>query len=243
MISRNAVGYSATPQVAENKFYIGNAPFGGVGADGTIKISQLVTTDAQPGGYDTMESQAPMIEVLKANGVGYDLYYYIEDADDGTERFDITGWADDGGNIADANEIVCGTAFWYKSVGGPSTLTMPGQVMNDASVTKSLNANKFALIGNPFPIALVPTKLSQTFPAGGYDTMESAAPMIEVLKANGVGYDLYYYIEDADDGTERFDITGWADDGGNIVTDPIVGVSQGFWIKLYDDAGDLTFAK
>ena len=184
-----------------------------------------------------------MIEVLKANGLTYDAYFYIEDADDGTERYDLTGWADVGGNIADANEIPCGTAFWYKSVGGASTLTMPGQVMDDASVTKSLNANKFALIGNPFPIALTLTKLSQTFPAGGYDTMESQAPMIEVLKANGLTYDAYFYIEDADDGTERYDLTGWADVGGNIVTDPIVGISQGFWIKLYDDAGTITFAK
>ena len=64
-VNRYVVGYSAAPQVQESKFYIGNAPFEGVGEDGTIKMSQVVTTDAQPGIYDTMTSQAPMIEVLK----------------------------------------------------------------------------------------------------------------------------------------------------------------------------------
>ena len=227
----------------ENKFYIGNAPFEGVGADGTIAISKLVTTDATPGVYDTMTDEAPMIEVLKSNGVNYDYYYFISDADDGTFRYDLTGWADLDGNLADANEIACGTAFWYKSVGCASTLTMPGQVLEKASVTKPLNANKFALIGNPYPVALTFDKVSQTFPAGAYDTMTDEAPMIEVLKSNGVNYDYYYLISDADDGTFRYDLTGWADLDGNLVSDPIAGISQGFWIKLYDDAGSITFAK
>ena len=226
----------------ENKFYIGNAPFEGVGADGTIAISKLVTTDATPGIYDTMTDEAPFIEVLQADGVSYDMYFYISDADDGTFRYDLTGWADVYGNLAE-DQIACGTAFWYKSVGGASTLTMPGQVLERASVTKDLNANKFALIGNPYPIALTFDKISQTFPAGGYDTMTDEAPFIEVLQSDGVSYDMYFYISDADDGTFRYDLTGWADVYGNLVADPIAGISQGFWIKLQNDAGSITFAK
>ena len=98
----------------ESKFYIGNAPFEGVGEDGMIKMSQVVTTDAQPGEYETMTSQAPMIEVLKANGLTYDFYYYISDADDGTERYDITGWADTDGNIVTDPIAGISQGFWIK---------------------------------------------------------------------------------------------------------------------------------
>ena len=152
----------------------------------------------------------------------------------------MTGWADTNGDLAD-DQLACGTAFWFKAVGGAATLTMPGQVSRRTTVTKSLNANKFALLGNPFPMSLDLTKVTGTFPAGVYDTMESLAPMIEVLKADGINYDLYYWISDAYD-KDGNEVTGWADTNGDIVYDPVAGVSQGFWIRLRSTAGDITFA-
>ena len=90
-------------------------------------------------------------------------------------------------------------------------------------------------------MALDLTKVTGTFPAGVYDTMESAAPFIEVLNADGSTYTFYFFISDAydKDGNEA---TGWADGNGDLVYDPVTGASQGFWIKLQKDAGDITFA-
>ena len=42
-------------------------------------------------GEDDTWGNAPMIQVLKANGKNYSYYYYISDADDGSETWDKTG--------------------------------------------------------------------------------------------------------------------------------------------------------
>ena len=67
------------------------------------------------------------------------------------------------------------------------------------------------------------------------------APMIQVLQANGKNYSYYYYINDADDGTERYDMTGWADGDGYIVDEGVVPMASAFWLRS-DKAGKLTFS-
>ena len=65
--------------------------------------------------------------------------------------------------------------------------------------------------------------------------------MIQVLKENGQSYSYYYYVSDGDDGTYRFDLTGWVGEDGNILTGTQVPVGQSFWIKSAT-AGTFTFA-
>ena len=60
-----------------------------------------------------------------------------------------------------------------------------------------------------------------------------------MLNAAG-GYDLYYLISDAYD-ADGNEVTGWANAGGDLVTDPIE-VGAGFWVKAPAD-GTLTFTK
>ena len=55
------------------------------------------------------------------------------------------------------------------------------------------------------------------------------------------GYTSYYYISDADDGTERYDLVGWADGDGYIVDEGVVPIASAFWLKS-DKAGKLTFS-
>lgn len=68
-----------------------------------------------------------MIQVLNADGASYTFYYYISDADDGTMRYDLTGWTDSLGNLVTGAQVGVGAAFWSKSVtvGTLRTLSKP----------------------------------------------------------------------------------------------------------------------
>ena len=75
----------------------------------------------------------------------------------------------------------------------------------------------------------------------GTDGTMGNAPMIQVLNAAGTGYSYYYYISDADDGTFVYNLTGWVDGTGNLVSGTQVGVGAAFWIKSAT-AGKFTFS-
>ena len=110
IVSSDIVGYS-TQNIAGGKLNCAALQFTGIGSENAT-LANLSTTGLTPGVYDSMETEAPCIMIY--NGIGYDFYYYISDGDDGTERFDLTGWTDGGGNVADV-VAPAGTGFWLRS--------------------------------------------------------------------------------------------------------------------------------
>ena len=233
--SANTVGYT-TKTLSANSWFIANAQFETTGSTAaTTTLNDLLATSATAGEYDTMEANAPQLQVLNSVG-GYDLYYYISDAYDAGGNT-VEGWADGGGDLA-SFDLGIGIGFWYKAVSA-ATLTFSGQINDSSTFTTSVTANQFKIIGNPFPIALDLTKMTTSLTPGEYDTMEANAPQLQVLNALG-GYDLYYYISDAYDAGGN-PTTGWSDGGGDLVTSPIE-VGAGFWIKAPAN-GTVTFTK
>ena len=185
-----------------------------------------------------METDAPCIMIY--NGIGYDFYYYISDGDDGTERFDLTGWTDYEGNLA--GEVgVPSTGFWLRipeATCSTGSLTESGAVESEAT-TSVIIASGLTLAGNPYPTALnLSAVVTSGLKAGEYNSMETDAPCIMIY--NGIGYDFYYYISDGDDGTERFDLTGWMNYEGNVAG-VVAPAGTGFWLRS-TTAGTLTFS-
>ena len=233
--SANTVGYS-TKSLSANSWFIANAQFEATtSTDATTTLNDLLATSATAGEYDTMEANAPQLQVLNSVG-GYDFYYYITDAYDAGGN-SVEGWSDSNGDLATL-DLGIGIGFWYKAVSA-ATLTFSGQVNNSDTFTTSVAANQFKIIGNPFPIALDFSKMTTSLTPGEYDTMESNAPQLQVLNAVG-GYDFYYYISDAYDAGGN-SVQGWSDSNGDLATTPIE-VGAGFWIKA-PAAGTVTFAK
>ena len=226
--SANIVGYANGERtIPADGYYIGNMTFAGVGDEGMIAVKDILTTTAVPGDYDTMDSAAPQIQVLDANGSTYTRYYYTSDAYD-ADGNEVTGWADKNDDIA-VDTYPTGTGFWYWSRGSESTITFPGQVDDSASVTKDTNVG-YSLLGNPYPTGIKLTSISCTgLIPGDYDTMDSAAPQIQLLDANGSTYTRYYYTSDAYD-ADGNEVTGWADKNDDIVYDAVAPVTAGFWL-------------
>ena len=230
--SANIVGYVSTPSdIAVNTFTLGRIPFAGVASGTTINIADAISCTAAPGGYDTMTTQAPQLQVW--NGTGYDMYYYINDAGD---NMDELGWSDSTGYIADV-AYAPGTGFWFKSPSETSSFTLPGEVLAADSVTKDIPAGTFFLMGSPFPQGFSFEKVETGLTPGSYDTMTTDAPQLQIW--NGTGYDMYYYISDAGD---NMDELGWSDSTGYLAEGVVCDSVNGMWVKS-PTAGTLTFAK
>ena len=214
--------------------------FENVGATETINVNDIISLKGiEPVLFDDMD-KAARIDVLV--GGGYESYYYLSDADDGTERYDIVGWANGGGEVIDTTDLMLGDGFWFVApeASAGATITVAGQVTNAAEMSCDVpGGNTFAIRANPYPIAvnLANVKTSGLVPVL-FDEIESAA-RIDVLV--GGGYQSYYYISDADDGSETYDITGWANGGGDFMNEVVIEAGASFWINS-KDAGSLTFS-
>ena len=221
-----------------------------VAGDGTsAEFNTLLSTTCAPGAYgdgsDVTMNNAPMIQVLQANGKNYSYYYYVNDADDGNGNYTATAWVDDGGYNLDTEDMQSiSKGFWFKSATA-GTVTSAGQVFAVNTFVRDVPAGQFEIVANPYPVALnlnAPT--TSGFTPGAYgdgsDVTMNNAPMIQVLQSNGKNYSYYYYVNDADDGNGNYTATEWVDDGGYNLTGTQVPAGQAFWIKSAT-AGTFTF--
>ena len=248
--SANTVGYSGAT-INADQWYLVGVQFADVSsATEVANFNSLLSTTCTPGefgdGSDLTFGNAPMIQVLKSNGTGYDFYYYISDADDGNGNYTATEWVDASGfNLTAEAAQNLSKGFWFKSHTA-GTLNCAGQVSALSTFTRNVPAAQFEIVANPYPVALslnAPT--SAGFTPGefgdGSDLTFGNAPMIQVLKSNGTGYDFYYYISDADDGNGNYTATEWVDASGFNLTGTQVDVGAAFWIKSAT-AGTFTFS-
>ena len=248
--SANTVGYSGAT-INADQWYLVGVQFADVASSTEVAdFNSLLSTTCTPGefgdGSDLTFGNAPMIQVLTADGNGYNFYYYISDADDGNGNYTATEWVDASGfNLTDADVQALSKGFWFKSHTS-GTLNCAGQVSALSSFERNVPAGQFEIVANPYPVALnlnAPT--STGFTPGefgdGSDLTFGNAPMIQVLTADGLGYDFYYYISDADDGNGNYTATEWVDASGFNLTGTQVGVGAAFWIKS-TTAGKFTFS-
>ena len=234
------------------QFYMVAVQFADVGASTDVAdFNNFFATTCAAGEYgdgsDASMSNAPQIQVLRADGLTYTKYYYISDAYDSTDN-PVSGncWADQDGYIVTAADLqALSKGFWFKAMAAGS-ITCSGQVSTTAEIGNTVIANQFNIVANPYPLALdlnAPT--STNFAPGEYgdgsDASMSNAPQIQVLRADGLTYTKYYYINDAYDSTDN-PVSGncWADQDGYIATGTQVPVGQSFWVKSAS-AGTFTF--
>ena len=212
-------------------------------------FNSMLSTTCAPGtfgdGSDGTMNNAPMIQVLSADGKGYSYYYYVNDADDGNGNYTATAWIDAlGFNLTAESAQALSKGFWFKSATA-GTLTCAGQVFAVNSFERDIPAGQFEIVANPYPVALaLNAPVSSGFTAGtfgdGSDGTMNNAPMIQVLSADGKGYSYYYYVNDADDGNGNYTATAWIDALGFNLSGAQVPVGQAFWIKSAT-AGKFTF--
>ena len=250
--SANTVGYTSQ-EVKAGQFYMVGVQFADVSAKADVaNFNNFFATTCAPGEYgdgsDGTVGNAPQIQVLNASGIGYKKYYYISDAYDADDNpVDGNCWADDGGYIVSADDVmVLSKGFWFKAM-ADGTVTSAGQVSATSAIENTPTAKQFNIVANPYPTALsLNSAKTAGFAPGEYgdgsDGTVGNAPQIQVLNASGIGYTKYYYISDAYD-TDDKSVEGncWADDGGYIVTGAQIPAGQAFWVKS-ESAGTFTFS-
>ena len=242
-ISSDIVGYS-NKDTAAAKWSILGVQFTTV--KGEYKLNDLVSglTGVNYDDGGAWKNTAPQIQV--PNGVGYDLYYYLNDAWDEVKQTTVPGWADTVGNLAPAATVTPGVAVWLKSPTVDGTACVSGAVDGADSADVACPVT-FALRANVFPVSVKLNTanvtssdiVGSTYDEGG--TWKNTAPQIQI--PNGVGYDLYYYLTDAWDEVKQITVPGWADTVGNLATGATITTAQGFWTKGVGSPFTLTFVK
>ena len=246
--SANVVGYTSKAVEAGKYYLIGvqfndaaDATKGSIDMNSLIKLSETIT----PGTYDSSFAGAPEILVLNAAGTGYDVYYYISDAtDDSDDPLGYDCWADtDGYELKDADKLVMGKGFWFKSMIAGS-ITVSGEVSAEANTVVNFPAGSYVILSNPFPKAFSLANIITTgITPGTYDASFAGASEILTLNATATGYDMYYYISDAtDDKDDPVGYNCWADTDGYILEGNQVDAGASFWIKG-NAAGSIGFTK
>ena len=234
-LSSSKVGYN-TDSLTGGKFYIKAAQFQDV-QKGTATLNSIMNglTGVDFDENLTFQTTAPQIQVQKTTGAGYDLYYYLNDAYIEETDSTVKGWADSTGNYVDLT-IDPGVAFWFKVVASDTDVTVSGAVEADSSVDVTVPQNKFTLVANAYPTAITlngSQMSSENLVGVDFDenlTFQTTAPQIQVQKATGAGYDLYYYLNDAYIEETDSTLKGWADSTGNYVSSTIPA-GAGFWMK------------
>ena len=245
--SANTVGY-ASKAVEAGKYYLIGVQFndaasatkGLIDMNALIKLSSTIT----PGTYDSNFVDTPEILVLKASG-GYEKYYYISDAtDDNDDELGYNCWADmDGYELKDADKLVLGKGFWFKSPKVAGTISVAGEVVTEANKVVSFPSGSYEIVANPYPKAFSFADMTVTgITPGTYDANFAGASEILTLKASG-GYEKYYYISDATDTNDEYvGYNCWSDMDGYILSGNQVEAGESFWIKG-NAAGTIGFTK
>ena len=243
--SANVVGVT-TVNATQGKFYMIGAQFEDVGG-GDMAIQDFVTGTFNGVNYDENDefmTTAPQLQVWTPSG--YIMGFYLNDAydadlDDGTV---YKGWADIGGNYI-TDTVSAGMAAWFKDGNEACTLNVKGQVLGTDGTIQT-TANKFFMVANPYPVATAINSANidwNGIVGVNYDDNDefmTTAPQLQVWTPSG--YIMGFYLNDAydadlDDGTVY---KGWADIGGNYVTDNFP-VGYAAWFKAATDV-DITFA-
>ena len=178
------------------------------------------------GGADDTSSDLIMVWDAELNG--YTTYYYYYE--DGAAPEDVRWW-DAGGESEPI--FSSGTAFWYKAKeGGSRSITISGQVENDADITIELVGGKLNMCINPYPSDIDLNSSSVTIEnlSGGAD--DTSSDLVMVWDAELNGYTTYYYYYE--DGAAPEDVRWW-DAGGE--SEPVITIGAGFWYKAKSGEG------
>ena len=154
-----------------------------------------------------------------------------------------------------SGEIPQGLAFWYMSKQTEDVSWTHSGAVDLAKDFKRIDfpANDFCLRNNPFPKSFSVNDgsldNSEIVPVDYDSDFEFCKTATQIQVPNGVTYDTFYYINGAyytDDEGEH-EVTGWADEMGNLVgKEPselsgVIDTMQGFWVRGVNGAGAITF--
>ena len=171
------------------------------------------------------------LQTLDASGRTLTSYTWAEGyADDGTDRWDLTGWVDESGYLINgvAFENGAGLAIF----GNGSDVQTAGKVGGEdvAIITRSAGVT---CIGNPFPVSVDLQDLLMT-------GANADGANLQTLDASGRTLTSYTWAEGyADDGTDCWNLTGWADDSGYLVTGVTFAPGEG--IVVFGNGATIIF--
>ena len=226
--SSSIVGYVAGT-VSKNKYTVIPVQFNSVGGTaGKVYIKDLVSEANAAGGGSYTAGTAD--KILKWDpSSGYTTYYRYNGV---TPNI----WCKQGETTETTDTVSVGESVFYKKgTLKNGSYTQAGEIFNGDSATFTLPKNKYALIANPWPIAIAVKDVGAliTNPGAGGSATAGLADKI-MLWNETTGYVTYF--------RKTGDV--WCKEGETVETTDVIPAGAGFFVKkgtLKD--GTITFTK
>ena len=224
LASANIVGYANNDTV--NGFTVVTPQFRNIN-DGNFSLLSFLAGEDM---YDNLT-----VNQIDEFGVAIHTYSWTTSADDGTDSYDKTGWADDAYMIVtdpDAITFLPGESLMISA--GEGAIQSAGQVR--AEDAKVQLRNGFTLAGNPYPVEVLVADILPFCEAGIEQTYDQMT--LNLIDEFGVAVHTYSWTTSADDGTGSYNKIGWADDDYMIINDTnkkVLAAGQGVLVSGASD--------
>ena len=251
--SANTVGYT-TKTIPAGKYMMIAVQFDKVGGT-ALKFDEAFKLNVTgPKAWQSEEDEecipgwyanAPCLKI--PNGTADQLYrdlYWTQNAwNDAAGEF-VEGWADAGGDYVASAEMLSGYGVWMVAGSEDLTVTIKGEVKGAASATFSA-ATGYNMMKLPYPVSLNAGDSKIDWNLTGVKAWESeeseeciagwyaTAPCIKIPNgtADQLYRDLYYSSNAWNDAAGEF-VEGWADAGGDYVSNAVIPEGMAFWFVV-----------
>jgi len=225
--SVNIVGYM-TKTLTEKNNMVG-LNFGKVGDGGAIPIQEVVPGDQA--GLNTGPNSAVADNIQVLGDGGYTVYY-LSNGVFGKNTYPEVNekWVKLGENVATADTIPVGGAFWFISQTAattPVTITLAGQVANDATLSKQIKAG-LNMIASGYAFDIVLNAEGTGLNLGTQGPNSSVADNVQVLSE---GAYTVYYLSNGVFGKNTYPEVAnkWVKLGENVATTEAIPAGAAAW--------------
>ena len=241
--STNIVGYT-TVELVPDQFTMCGVQFEEVGSNGeTISLNDLVVANNFEAVTRANRANGAQLQVL--NGATYTIYYYLSDAKDASGvALDHPAWCTATGRAPSGKEPL-GKGFWINvpsgvvTAGQTPSVIFKGQVSATTTQVVSFIADQFTMICNPLPVDVALNDIVTTGVTAVPRADRSNGAQLQIL--NGATYTIYYYINDAKNGTTPVGHDCWTTSTGRLPADSVlIKAGSSVWISS-PQAGSISF--
>lgn len=225
--SQNVVGYMTQTLTAKNTMVGLN--FGLVGNGGAIAIQDVVPGTQAGLNKGASSTVADNIQVL--GDAGYTIYYLSNGVFGKITDPSVDGkWVKSGEQVATADTIPVGGAFWFISQTAattPTPITIAGQVAADATLSKVVK-NGLNMIASGYASEIVLNAAGTGLDVGTRGASTTVSDNIQVL--SGGAYSIYYLSNGVFGKINDPAVNGkWVKSGEQVATPDAVPAGASAW--------------
>ena len=197
---------------------------------GDVNLQDLIKGDDRlVSGKSASDNVSPLLQYWDPDA-GYKMFYFLQTAVYDKKAYKNV-WSKSTSAYDPNVTVDVGRGVWFHPI-ADCTITVAGQVAEVAGKTKTVYADKWNLIANPYPTEFVINGGKVDWAAAGFVSGKSAAdnvsPLIQYWDPD-TGYKMFYYLQTAVYDKKAYKNV-WSKSTSAYDPNAAVPAGYGFWI-------------